>query len=248
MSSSLTRGKSNASALVHEVSGVGPDAIEIALHSAMDTSCLSLVDPSKAEGYEALFDDEVLSEVRSSEAEAGEGIGQAPQALRVRVLVAGDPSRPSRVRAEIVCEHDLFLYYAHEVDEEQFAEMKDAQKLTCDWKGYPQVLLRLLQQSAKAPHHFVIFIKQSDSSPGRLWFVQNMEHKFVELLSVEFSPVEEDMVRDRLDYRYKAVKAQLAIVQACLADVYAVIKLKNPSLLRQLQNIPQRVSGAVHIT
>ena len=53
-----------------------------------------------AEGYEALFDDEVLSEVRSSEAEAGEGIGQAPQPLRVRVLVAGDPSRPSRVRVQ----------------------------------------------------------------------------------------------------------------------------------------------------
>ena len=55
--------------------------------------------------------------------------------------------------------------------------------------------------------------------------VQNMEHKFVELLSANFAPVPEEHVRKQLDYRYKAVKSRLAIVQACLADVYAVVSL-----------------------
>lgn len=53
--------------------------------------------------------------------------------------------------------------------------------------------------------------------------LQNMEHKFVELLSANFAPVPEEHVRRQLDFRYKALKSRLAVVQACLADVYAVV-------------------------
>ena len=56
-----------------------------------------------------------------------------------------------------------------------------------------------------------------------------MEHKFVELLSANFAPVPEEHVRKQLDFRYRAVKSRLAIVQACLADVYAVVGFPFPA-------------------
>ena len=55
-----------------------------------------------------------------------------------------------------------------------------------------------------------------------------MEHKFVELLSANFAPVPEEHVHRQLDFRYKSVKSRLAIVQACLADVYAVVRSPCP--------------------
>ena len=70
---------------------------------------------------------------------------------------------------------------------------------------------------------------------------QNMEYKFVELLSVEFSASNEETVRKQITYRYNNVKAKLALLSARLADVNALVKLKNPSLLLQLQRTPPRV-------
>lgn len=76
------------------------------------------------------------------------------------------------MQVEITCEHDLFFYYVHEIDQAEFALVKDMQKLTCDWAGYSSVLLRLLALSAKEPNYFSIFIKQTPTTNGRLWFIQ----------------------------------------------------------------------------
>lgn len=58
-----------------------------------------------------------------------------------------------------------------------------------------------------------------------------MEYKFVELLSCDFEASSEDVVRQQITYRYNAVKSKLAIMQARLQDINAIVKIKNPSLL-----------------
>ena len=61
-----------------------------------------------------------------------------------------------------------------------------------------------------------------------------MEYKFVELLSCDFEASSEEVVRQQITYRYNAVKSKLAIMQARLQDINAIVKIKNPSLLLQL--------------
>ena len=68
-----------------------------------------------------------------------------------------------------------------------------------------------------------------------------MEYKFVELLSCHFLASGEDIVRQQITFRYNSVKSRLALMQARLADVNALVKIKNPSLLLQLQRTPQRM-------
>jgi hypothetical protein len=60
----------------------------------------------------------------------------------------------------------------------------------------------------------------------------------VELLSCNFAASREETVRQQITYRYNAVKSRLALMQARLADVNALVKIKNPSLLLQLQKTP----------
>lgn len=71
-----------------------------------------------------------------------------------------------------------------------------------------------------------------------------MEYKFVELLSCNFAASDEDIVRSQITYRYNSIKSRLALMQARLADVNALVKIRNPSLLLQLQQkTPPRVQG-----
>ena len=79
---------------------------------------------------------------------------------------------------------------------------------------------------------------------ARLDFIQNMEYKFVELLSCAFVASDDETVRQSIAFRYNAVKSRLALMQARLQDINALVKIKNPSLLLQLQRAPPRFPSA----
>jgi len=79
-----------------------------------------------------------------------------------------------------------------------------------------------------------VFIMNRDGQ-ARLDFIQNVSFKFVELLSVNFARSSDDVVRQQIAFRYNSVKSKLAVLQARLQDVVNVVKIKNPSLLLQLQ-------------
>ena len=69
-------------------------------------------------------------------------------------------------------------------------------------------------------------------------FIQNMDNKFVELLAGASVASDEETVRQNITFRYNSVKSRLALMQARLQDINALVKIKNPSLLLQLQRTP----------
>ena len=84
-----------------------------------------------------------------------------------------------------------------------------------------------------------VFVMQRDGH-ARLDFIQNMEYKFVELLSCDFVASPEEVVRQQISFRYNSVKTKLSLMSARLQDINALVKVKNPSLLLQLQRAPAR--------
>ena len=62
-------------------------------------------------------------------------------------------------------------------------------------------------------------------------FIQNIEYKFIELLSLSFLASPEETVRQNITFRYNACKSKLALMQARLKDVNNMVKVKSPSLL-----------------
>ena len=87
----------------------------------------------------------------------------------------------------------------------------------------------------KEPYSFLaVFIMCKDGS-AKLDFIQNIEYKFIELLSCEFIASPEEVVRQNITYRYNSVKTKVHLMEARLKDVNNLVKVKNPSLLLQLQ-------------
>mmetsp|Transcript_20676 Transcript_20676/g.24852 ORF Transcript_20676/g.24852 Transcript_20676/m.24852 type:complete len:236 (-) Transcript_20676:523-1230(-) len=213
------------------------------LEKTMDLSSFDEQDPSLAEGHHIFYEREVPFELRSAEgSEAPQEVGSL-EAIKVKILIHGDDANPSSVRVELTSESNLFFFYYHELDEPGFRHLQEGQKLMVDFAEYPSVLLRMLNHCIKEPHsHLAVFVMHRDGS-ARLDFIQNMEYKFVELLSCNFQASSEEMVRHQITYRYNIVKSRLALMQARLADVNALVKIKNPSLLLQLQRAPPRITA-----
>ena len=198
---------------------------------------------------------------------------------QVKLLLLGDEASPSAIRMELTSENDLFFNYTHTLEPDGFRTVQEAQKLMVEFGEYPSVLTRMLDTCIREPHsHLAVFVMQRGGK-GHLDFIQNMEYKFVELLSCSFVasgtsrqlsryvPIgrppsrlahqtppdvtprmcaDDETVRQSIAFRYNAVKSRLALMQARLQDINALVKIKNPSLLLQLQRAPPRFpSGGV---
>ena len=74
-------------------------------------------------------------------------------------------------------------------------------------------MIKMLNACIKdSASHLAVFIMHQDGS-ARLDFIQNMEYKFVELLSCHFIPSPEDVIRRHITYRYSALKHRNYLLQ-----------------------------------
>ena len=104
-----------------------------------------------------------------------------------------------------------------------------------DFNEYPKIFMKMANSCIREPQSFLaVFIMRRDGK-AKLDFIQNIEYKFIELLSCEFLASNEETVRTSITYRYNAVKSKVQLMEARLKDVNNLVKVKNPSLLLQLQ-------------
>lgn len=211
------------------------------LMDTFDLSAIEEIDPSLTEGHRVVYDREVPFELRMQDAETGpQEVGNL-EAIRCKILSLGDEQSPEQCRIELTSENDLFFHYTHNVDEHTFRSMQERQKLMIDFPDYISVVIKMLTRCIKEPNSFLaVFIMQRDGH-ARLDVIQNMEYKFVELLSCEFVASTEDHVRQQITFRYNSVKSRLALMQARLQDINSLVRVKSPALLLQLQKPPPRL-------
>jgi hypothetical protein len=62
-------------------------------------------------------------------------------------------------------------------------------------------------------------------------------------MSCHFIRSPEEIVQHQITYRYNAMKTRVQLMESRLRDVNNLVKLKNPSLLLQLQKAPPGQHG-----
>lgn len=62
-----------------------------------------------------------------------------------------------------------------------------------------------------------------------------MEYKYIELISIDYETSSEETIREAITFRYNSVKAKLMFLQNRMKDFSSLVKVKNPSLLIQMQ-------------
>lgn len=186
-------------------------------------------DPTCKEGFRVVYAKEVPFEMRLQETEeAPQEVGTL-EAILAKVAVQGDPAAPTAIKVELSSESDLFFHYSHVVDERAFKQLREEQRLMIEFNDYANVLARSLNQAIKEPQtHLAVYIMNRDGQ-ARLDFIQNMEYKFVELLSVAFLRSPDDLIRQAVAFRYNSLKAKVQVLTSRLSEVTSIVKIKNPS-------------------
>ena len=200
-------------------------------------------DPSLSEGHRLLYDREVPFELRLEDQNGPQEVASF-EAIRCKILLGGEENNPYQIRIELSCENDLFFHFTSDIDEEAFKVMQENQKLTVNFNEYSNLTKRLLNNCINEPQSYIaVFIMQKEGT-ARLDFIQNIEYKFIELLSIDFVNSPDDTVRKQIAYRYNALRSKLELMQNRIANINNIVKLKNPSLLLQIQKAPAKLNNS----
>lgn len=154
--------------------------------------------------------------------------------IKIKLLLQGAEDSPTAIRLEMSSEADLFFHYIHASDTERFPAVQKEQKLMVDFSDYPAVLIKMLNLCIVEPHIHLGILTLNDNT-ARLDFIQNMEYKFIELLHCMCARSPDNVVQASITNRYNAMKQKMVAMQNRLQDIHSLIKVKNPSLLLQLQ-------------
>lgn len=204
------------------------------------------LDPSMSDGFRLIYNREVPIEVRNQigNEKAHEG---TLEIITVKILVTGPDDAPSVVRMEVASEADLFFHYQHHVDQLVYPAIQESQKLMVNMLDYPTVLIRMLNACIKEPHINIAIFTMQGEAEARLDFIQNMEYKFVELMFCSFYRSPEETIQAQITFRYNVLKQRLAQQQSRLNEIHSLVKVKNPSLLLQLQK-SATLPGSHHVS
>ena len=204
-----------------------------------DFSKIEEKDPSLSEGHKMLYDREVPFELRLEDNNGPQEVASF-EALRCKILLKNEDNSQFQIRIELSCENDLFFHITSDIDEEIFKMMQENQKLTVNFTEYSNLVKRLFNNCINEPQSYIaVFIMQKEGT-ARLDFIQNIEYKFIELLSIDFVNSPDDTIRKQISYRYNALRTKLELMQNRLQVINNIIKIKNPSLLLQIQKAPSR--------
>ena len=204
-----------------------------------DFSEIEEKDPSLSEGHKMLYDREVPFELRLEDNNGPQEVASF-EALRCKILIKNEDNSQFQIRIELSCENDLFFHFTSDIDEETFKIMQENQKLTVNFVEYSNLVKRLFNNCINEPQSYIaVFIMQKEGT-ARLDFIQNIEYKFIELLSIDFVNSPDDTIRKQISYRYNALRTKLELMQNRIKVINNIIKIKNPSLLLQIQKAPSR--------
>jgi Centriolar protein SAS N-terminal len=212
-------------------------------------SSIEELDPSLQNGHRLLYDREVPLEIRHHSVIDNDSKSGTFESIKVKILITGSEDAPSSIRVELSSEADLFFHFMHEIEEAGYRRIQVSQKLMVSFADYPKVLIRMLNSCIREPHvHIGVFttLEEHDANGNnaRLDFVQNMEYKYVELMSCGFHSSPDELVQSHITYRYNSLKQKLNIMQTRLYEINAIVKSKNPSLLLQLQKNPSLTTSS----
>lgn len=182
------------------------------------------MDPSTADGFKVIYDREVPFELRPSES-SDHNVG-ALEGIKVKVLTFGEENAVTALRVELTSEADLFFHYVCVINSLGFQQLREDQKLMCEFRDFVVTLLKMFNKCIREPQTFLAVLLLGADGSANLEFIQNMEYKFIDLMVLPFRESPEHVIRQHITYRYNAVRSRLSLVTARLQDVSALVKIK----------------------
>jgi len=201
------------------------------------------LDPSLSDGWRGIQSGRIQLEVRAID-DAEQTVGNLVTLHYKLLVLYKEDGSIERVGVELNDEDDLYFLLSHSLDVQGFNVIQARQKLMVEFSDYPSILIKNFHKCVKEPYSCmaVLYIRQGGNA--RLDFIQNLEFKFVELLSIDFTQAAPETVKMHIMFRYFHIKRKYERLKKRMSEMNHLVRTKNASglLNQQASNTSSNLS------
>lgn len=192
-------------------------------------------DPSLDDQLVKIYEEEVPFEIRTEDENLSENEKSVFQNLLCKIFSTDESIEQINVKIEIANDKDLFFYYSCEIDSTLFDEIKENQKLTCNFNDFPELLIKYFDFCIKDQKSYLAVMNIKSDKKAVMELLENLEYKFVELININFVPASDDLIREQISYRYNSMRATHEITQSRIEIINGVLKDHDPQLINEVK-------------
>ena len=196
-------------------------------------------DPSLGEELIKIYEEEIPFEIRIE----GEELMEKSifESLLCKILTSEENNDDFQMKIEICSNKDLYFYYTTEMDAKTFEKIKQAQKLTCNFINFSDLLIKYLDLCISDTKTFLAVLTIKKDKNAKMELFENLQYKFGELVNVSFVPASDDIIRKQISYRYNAMRAVQDMVQNRIDIINGVLKDFDPELITDVKKAISKI-------
>ena len=192
-------------------------------------------DPSLGDKLLKIYEEEVPFEIRIEDENLSGNDKSVFQSLLCKIFVTDETAEQSYTKIEIANDKDLFFYYSSEINPQLFEEIKENQKLTCNFSNFSDILIKYLDFCIKDQKGYLAVFYIKTDKKAKMELFENLEYKFGELINIDFAPASDDLIREQISYRYNSMRAVHEITQSRIEIINNVLKDYDPQLINEVK-------------
>lgn len=160
-----------------------------------------------------------------------------PQMIILKAFVTENENTIENIRLQMFSDNDLYFFYVAEYSEEAFNSLKESQSLdeSLDFEHFPAMIHEIIGKVAEGKEFQAKFVFDGEEK-GKLIFSQKLKFKEVEILNLDFEKAKDEEIANQIQARYDSVRNELKAARAELNDLYTMLKIKNPNVLKQMRH------------
>lgn len=190
--------------------------------------------PEYNDNSDLIFDEIIPIEIRVENEENDNKVGIVEK-IKINIFKREDYGKTVFYKINLISNSDLFFNYKLEINEENLSQILENNEINMHLDEFGNAILKMLSNlKNNLENYFIVFIMLKDGT-GKLEIYQNLEYKYISLLNLDFYCSNEESIRQNISFRYSVLQAKHNYIKNRLKDVTAIIKLKNPNLLLQIQ-------------
>jgi hypothetical protein len=134
------------------------------------------------------------------------------------------------LRITLTDDADLFFLYEGEYDADSYVTLKESENLSIEFNDFPAALAEIMRDTSQESGYQLQLNLDSDPE---LLVLQRLKIKTVPLVALKLAPASDDAVHNWVHSKYQVVKEELDSVIEERRTLFALLKIKDPSVLKQ---------------
>lgn len=160
------------------------------------------------------------------------------QMIILKAFITENEGAIENVKLQIFSDRDLYFLYFSDFTSEVFESLKESQSLdeSLDFEHFPSMIHEIIAKVAEDKEYIAKFEFVNGEEKGKLTLSQKLKFKEVEILNLIFEKAKDEEIANQIQERYDAVRNELKAAKAELNDLYTMLKIKNPNVLKQMRH------------